>query len=80
MIIEQETRTTIKADEGKILVRKSDGQVVGESVTLGYDYYDAGVALSKPRLMKPEDYEEIEIPEDYETKPLINHVQRLKRI
>lgn len=79
MIIEQETRTTIKADEGKILVRKSDGQIVGDTIHLGYDYYDAGVALSNPRLMKPEDYEEIDIPEDYETKPLINHVQRLKR-
>lgn len=79
MIIEQETRTTIKADEGKILVRKSDGQIIGDTIHLGYDYYDAGVALSNPRLMKPEDYEEINIPEDYETKPLINHVQRLKR-
>lgn len=79
MIIEQETRTTIKADEGKILVRKSDGQIVGDTIHLGYDYYDAGVALSNPRLMKPEDYEEIDIPEDYEAKPLINHVQRLKR-
>lgn len=79
MQLEQKTITTIHADEGKLLVRKSDGQVVGESVTLGYDYYDAGVALSKPRQMKPEDYEEIDIPEDYETKPLINHVQRLKR-
>lgn len=79
MIIEQETRTTIKADEGKILVRKSDGQIVGDTIHLGYDYYDAGVALSNPRLMKPEDYEEIDIPEDYETKPLINNVQRLKR-
>ena len=79
MIIEQETRTTIKADKGKILVRKSDGQIVGGTIHLGYDYYDAGVALSNPRLMKPEDYEEIDIPEDYETNPLINHVQRLKR-
>ena len=79
MQLEQKTITTIHADEGKLLVRKSDGQVVGESVTLGYDYYDAGVALSKPRQMKPEDYEEIDIPEDYETKPLINNVQRLKR-
>ena len=79
MIIEQETRTTIKADEGKILVRKSDGQIVGDIIHLGYDYYDAGVALSNPRLMKPEDYEEIDIPEDYEQTPIINHVRRLKR-
>ena len=79
MIIEQETRTTIKADKGKILVRKSDGQIVGDTIHLGYDYYDAGVALSNPRLMKPEDYEEIDIPEDYEQTPIINHVRRLKR-
>ena len=79
MIIEQETRTTIKADEGKILVRKSDGQIVGDTIHLGYDYYDAGVALSNPRLMKPEDYEEIDIPEDYEQTPIINQVRRLKR-
>lgn len=79
MRLEQKTITTIIADEGKLLIRKSDGQVVGESVTLGYDYYDAGVALSNPRLMKPDDYEEIDIPEDYEFKPIINHVKRLKR-
>lgn len=79
MKIEQITRTIIKAEEGKLLVRKSDGMVVGEEVHLGYDYYDAGVALSAPRLMKPEDYEEIVKPEDYEQKPIINHIRRLKR-
>lgn len=79
MKIEQKTITTIKADEGKLLVRKSDGWVAGEQITLGYNYYEAGVALSSPRLEKPDDYEEIEKPEDYEEKPIINHVQRLKR-
>lgn len=79
MKIEQTTRTIIKADEDKILVRKSDGHVVGDVVHLGYDYYDAGVALSNPRLMKPSDYEEIDRPDDYEVKPIVNHVQRLKR-
>ncbi|MGN0967192.1 MAG: hypothetical protein ACI4OP_06395 [Candidatus Coprovivens sp.] len=79
MKIEQITRTVIRADEGKILVRKSDGHVVGDVVHLGYDYYDAGFALSNPRLMKPDDYEEIDKPEDYESKPIINHVKRLKR-
>lgn len=79
MQILQETRTIIKAEEGKLLVRKSDGMVCGDTVHLGYDYYDAGVALSNPRLMKPDDYEEIDMPEDYEVKPIINHVQRLKR-
>jgi hypothetical protein len=79
MIIEQRTITTIKADAGKLLVRKSDGWVAGEQVTLGYNYYEAGVALSKPHLEVPDDYMEIDKPEDYEEKPIINHVQRLKR-
>lgn len=79
MKIEQITRTIIKADEGKLLVRKSDGWIAGEQVSLGYNYYEAGVALSSPRLETPDDYEEIDKPEDYETKPIINHVQRLKR-
>lgn len=79
MQIEQRTITTIKADEGKLLVRKSDGWVAGEQVTLGYNYYEAGVALSKPHLEVPDDYMEIDKPEDYEEKPIINHVQRLKR-
>lgn len=79
MKIEQKTITTIHADEGKLLVRKSDGYIAGESVTLGYNYYEAGVALSDPRLETPDDYEEIDRPEDYEQTPIINHVRRLKR-
>ena len=79
MQIEQRTITTIKADEGKLLVRKTDGWIAGEQVTLGYNYYEAGVALSKPHLEVPDDYMEIDKPEDYEVKPIINHVQRLKR-
>lgn len=79
MKLEQRTITTIVADEGKLLVRKSDGHVFGERFTLGYDYYEAGVALSSPRLATPDDFEEIDKPEDYEEKPIINHVQRLKR-
>lgn len=79
MQIEQITRTIIKSDEGKLLVRKSDGWIAGEQVSLGYNYYEAGVALSNPRLETPDDYEEIDKPEDYEVKPIINHVKRLKR-
>lgn len=80
MRIEQETRTIIKAEEGKLLVRKSDGMVCGDTVHLGYDYYDAGVALSKPRLMTPDDYEEIDKPADYEENPpVINQAKRLMR-
>lgn len=79
MKIEQKTITTIVAEEGKLLVRKSDGWIAGDKITLGYNYYEAGVALSKPHLEVPDDYMEIDKPEDYEVKPIINHVQRLKR-
>lgn len=79
MKIEQKTITTIVAEEGKLLVRKSDGWIAGDKVTLGYNYYEAGVALSNPKLELPDDYMEIDKPEDYEEKPIINHVQRLKR-
>lgn len=79
MKIEQRTITTLVADDGKLLVRKSDGWVAGERFTLGYDYYDAGVGLAEPRLATPEDFEEIDKPEDWEEKPIINQVQRLKR-
>lgn len=79
MKLEQVTRTTIVADEGKLLVRKSDGWIAGTKYPLGYNYYEAGVALSKPTLEVPDDYMEIDMPEDYEEKPIINHVKRLKR-
>ena len=80
MRIEQKTITTLVAEEGKLLCRKSDGWVAGESVTLGYNYYEAGVGLSQPKLETPDDYEEIPIPEDYEVKPIINQEKRLARI
>ena len=79
MKLEQKVITTIVADEGKLLVRKSDGFIPGDRVTLGYNYYEAGMALSKPHHEVPEDYEEIDIPEDYEQRPIIDHVKRLKR-
>lgn len=79
MRLEQKTFTIIHADEGMVLARKSNGMIVGESYHLGYNYYDAGVGLVEPRLATPEDFEEIDKPEDWETKPIINQVQRLKR-
>ena len=79
MKIEQITITKIIADEGKILKRKSDGHFYGTEVTLGYNYYEAGVALSKPKLETPDDYEEVDMPEGLEERPIIDHVKRLKR-
>lgn len=79
MKIEQITFTKIVADEGKILKRKNDGHYYGTEVTLGYNYYEAGVALSQPKLETPDDYEEVDMPENWEERPIIDHVKRLKR-
>lgn len=79
MKIEQITITKIVADEGKILKRKNDGHYYGTEVTLGYNYYEAGVALSQPKLETPDDYEEVDKPEGWEERPVIDHVKRLKR-
>lgn len=79
MTIEQITTTRIRADKGKVFRRKSDGIIAGDVVYLGYDYYDAGVGLAHPYASKPEDYEEIEMPEDWEAAPVIDQVKRLQR-
>lgn len=79
MTIEQITTTIIKADEGKVLRRKSSGAVYGETVHLGYNYYDTGVGLSEAHLDTPDDFEEIDKPEDYEAFK-IDQVKRLNRI
>lgn len=79
MRIEQITTTKIIADEGKIFRRKSDGVMAGPIIPLGYDYYDAGVGLAHPYAPKPEDYDEIDMPEDWEPAPVIDQVKRLQR-
>lgn len=77
MRTEQRTITTIIADEGKLLRRKSDGWEAGEQVTLGYNYYEGGVGLSEAKLETPEDYEEYDKPADYEQPEIIDQVSRI---
>jgi hypothetical protein len=79
MIIEQETRTVIKAEEGKTLVRKSDGRVAGQVVHLGYNYYEAGMLLENPKLATPDDYEEADAPAEGEA-PKPNDFARMKQM
>lgn len=67
------------ADKGMIFRRKSDGRLFDDRITLGYDYYDADIGFSQPRLMIPDDYEEIPKPDGLEERPIIDHVKRLKR-
>ena len=79
MTTEQITTTIIKADEGKVLRRKSSGTIYGKTIHLGYNYYDAGVGLSEAKLDTPDDFEEIDKPEDY-NEFKIDQVKRLIRI
>lgn len=74
------TRTIIEAEEGKLLVRKSDGWIAGKSYHLGYNYYEAGMPLAEKKLEVPDDYEEIDAPEDYEAPVLIDQSKRLERM
>lgn len=55
---------TIKASEGKVFRRKSDGLIMGEEVTLGYTWYIGGKKLDEPLWELPEHYEEIDAPEE----------------
>ena len=53
---------TIKAQEGKVFKRISDGMVFGNEITLGYTYYLGGEKLETPLWELPEHYEEIDAP------------------
>lgn len=72
------TRTIIEAEEGKLLVRKSDGWIAGKSYPLGYNYYEAGIPLAEKKLETPDDYEEIDAPEGHEEPIIINHSKRME--
>lgn len=76
MRIEETTLATGKetykllADEGKVLMRKSDGQIFGDTLVLGYTWYLAGVKLldedgnPSPHWEIPDDYTEVDKPEE----------------
>ena len=74
------TRTIIEAEDGKVLVRKSDGWIAGKSYPLGYNYYEAGIPLAEKKLETPDDYEEIDAPEGYEAPVLIDQSKRMERM
>ncbi len=79
MRIEQITTSRMVADEGKVFIRKSDGYIMGDTITLGYDYYDAGLPSLAPHATSVEDYEEIDIPENWQERSVIRPVKVLKR-
>lgn len=58
--------TVVVAEEGKVLRRKNTDDVLGEEVVLGYVHYINGVKLDEPVMSTPEDFEEIDKPEEEE--------------
>ena len=52
----------IKASEGKVFRRISDGFIFGKEINLGYTHYLVGKKLEKPLLELPEHFEEIDEP------------------
>ena len=50
----------IKASEGKVFRRKSDGFIFGKEIHLGYTHYIGGKKLEEPLLELPEHFEEID--------------------
>ena len=55
--------TVITAEDGKVFRRKNTNEIFGEEISLGYSYYIDGVKLQEPHLDTPEDFEEIESPD-----------------
>ena len=52
----------IKASEGKVFRRISDGFIFGKEINLGYAYYIGRKKLDEPLLELPEHFEEIDEP------------------
>jgi len=52
----------IKASEGKVFRRKSDGFIFGKEIYMGYMYYIGGKKLEEPLMATPEHFEEIDEP------------------
>ena len=52
----------IKAKDGKVFRRISDGFIFGNEISLGYTHYLGGKKLEEPLLELPEHFEEIDEP------------------
>ena len=52
----------IKASEGKVFRRISDGFIFGKEIHLGYMHYSGRKKLDEPLMALPEHFEEIDEP------------------
>ena len=52
----------IKASEGKVFRRISDGFIFGKEIHLGYMHHIGGKKLDEPLMALPEHFEEIDEP------------------
>lgn len=52
------------ADEGKVFRRIVSGEIIGDEIWLGYTHYIGGVLQDPPHLDVPEDFEEVDAPEE----------------
>ena len=58
---------------------KKNGVIYDEPISLGYNYFDGGIGLLEPHCLKPEDFDEIDKPEDYMPISDVDYVSQLKR-
>ena len=54
----------IIADEGKVFRRIVTGESYGNVIALGYSHYIGGVLQDPPHLDVPEDFEEVDAPDE----------------
>lgn len=62
MRVDPNNEKHIIADDGKVLIRKSDDLIYGKEIYLGYTWYIGNVKLTEPHLETVEDFDEIDEP------------------
>lgn len=63
MTIDEQNKSLVYAEPGKVLKRISDGMIFGSKINLGYTFYLNNKKLPEPLLELPEHYTEVDISE-----------------
>lgn len=56
--------TVLVADEGKVIRRKATEELLGEELWLGKSYYIGGILQNPPHNDVPEDFDEVDKPDE----------------